>query len=135
MKNIYNIVFIACILLFSSCGEDFLTKTPLGLENDQTFYTNEDAALKALTAAYDPLGWEGYYRMGMPIFGDIASDDSEAGGDCSGTDFPACQNVDKYTLNARNTSVLRIWEAAYKGIYYSNLVTYNVPNIEFETDE
>lgn len=135
MKKIINIIIISISLFLMSCGEEFLTKNPLGLENDQTFYTSEDAALKSLTAAYDPLGWEKYYRMGMTVFGDIASDDSRAGGDCSGTDFPAAQNIDRFTLNARNTSVLDIWNTIYKGIYYCNIVTYKVPSIEFETAE
>jgi hypothetical protein len=49
-------ILITGILVFSSCGKDYLEVKPQGTELEQNFYQNADDALEGLIAVYDQVG-------------------------------------------------------------------------------
>ncbi|MCB0596407.1 MAG: hypothetical protein KDD28_20135, partial [Phaeodactylibacter sp.] len=67
--------------LAASCSQDFLDKQPLDQRVESNFYQTQADAEEALIAVYDVIGWNtvvGFHPL--PMFADIASDDSYAGG-------------------------------------------------------
>lgn len=74
MKNF--LIYTTIIISLLACNKDFITKEPLALASDETFYANPDDCEFAVNAMYDPLGWEATYCKGMWTIGDLASDDA-----------------------------------------------------------
>ena len=69
---------VAGFMILQACSEDFLDRKP---ESDLTtgnFYTTADDAVAALTAAYDPLGWE-LTTLNSWQFGDVVGGDTDKG--------------------------------------------------------
>ncbi len=124
MKKILFI--LAGITALTSCS-DLLNKEPLGELSVLSAYKTESDALKALTAAYNPLlnfpGYDGY-----SIY-DIAADNSEKGGE-GPSDGSYFNEIAYFTIPSSNTVALQVWRNCYLGVYRTNLVLENVPHIE-----
>ncbi len=125
-KVIYKALLLVSILLIISCGEDFITKEPLALESTNTFYDTEDNAIAAVTAIYSVMRAESGYSRNFWVFGDVASDDAEAGGEVGGGDQPNIQRIGRFTHGSSNAVCLEIWMTLYQGIYRASVVVEKV---------
>lgn len=129
-KNIsYLLAFTMAAGVLSSCSKSFLTVSPKGLTLQSNYYTSPADALAALTAAYNPLGWEvgGSDNTYIDKLGPLAagSDECYAGGGSSG-DTPSWQAFNDYTMNSTVGPQAGLWDRNYTGINRANLVLENV---------
>lgn len=134
MSKIYS---LSCLLIaaasFTACKKEFLEKEPQGRTVDANFYKTGDDMIKALNAAYDPLGWESnregtIYQVPF-FFGDVVSDDTRKGGSGDG-DLGNFHFLETFTANSTLPEIWLPWQRAYTGIYRANLVIKNAPDSE-----
>lgn len=114
------------IIGFTGCEQE-LNKLPILGELESNFYQNEEDAIAAITAAYDPLQYNytnSVYHFRW-FFGDFASDDAIKGGS-SVADQPQLEALSVFQGTANNIHTNADWTAKYIGIYRANLVIENV---------
>ena len=134
MKNL-KYFFLTLITAGTLAGcEGFLEKEPLTSVTTANFFQTEEDALRALTAAYSTLQFDGqlapagHFRW---FWGDIVSDDSEKGG--SGpNDVAALARLENFEGRPANELLTSEWRADYDGVYYANVVLQYVPAIEMD---
>jgi hypothetical protein len=66
-------------------------------------------------SAYSPLQWLNQ----VVVIGDIASDNSVAGGE-NASDVLPLQQIDDYTVTSVNSTLADLWQAAYEGVNRAN---------------
>lgn len=125
MKKKIIFLFIP-ILVLVSCTKDFITKDPLGVGSDVTFFDTKEQCRQAVNAIYDPLGWQALYGRKMMVF-DMLSDEAEKGGNpASLTDYNSDQSP-LHGIMLGNASPLNgelnaFWESYYTLIARANLM-------------
>lgn len=122
--------FVLLIILLAGCA-DKLEVEPVGQFLTSNYYKTEDQVYSALIAAYDPLGWSMAFGdwVSPVMYGEIRSDNANAGGDPSNNDQPAWQEIDDFR-ELNTTSVLySIYRKYYVGVGRANLVIHQ-PQIE-----
>lgn len=129
-----KMTIIAAVLLASvSCNKDRLDVDPVNEFLSENFYSTEDQVFSALVAAYDPLGWTMAYGQWISsvMFGEIRSDNANAGGDASNNDQPGWQEYDDFRNINTNVVSQPLYRRNYIGIFRANLVitrpTINTP--------
>ena len=127
MKSIYlNSIRVsaAVLLLMTSCSKDNLEVDPVNEFLSENFYSTEEQIFSGLVAAYDPLGWTMAYGQWISgvMFGEIRSDNANAGGDPSNNDQPGWQEFDDFTNTNTNTVTHPLYRRNYIGIFRANLV-------------
>ncbi len=111
----------------AGCNQDRLEVEPVNEFLSANFYQTEEQVFSALVAAYDPLGWTmAYGNWVSPVmFGEIRSDNANAGGDPSDNDQPGWQEFDDFRNTNTNTVTHPIYRRNYIGIFRANLVIGN----------
>lgn len=130
-RRFLSILLTAVILTVFVAGCDsFLQKSPQGELTSENFFRNEQDAQRALNAVYDYAQERPDYLPPYPmVFGEIASDNATKGGE-GGADQPSVGRVDQLSSRPTDRDVLTTWEFLYTGVYRSNQVIANVPDIE-----
>lgn len=129
MKKIITVLLIA-VLQFS-CS-DLLDKDPLASLSVVSGYRTSGDALKALSAAYNPLyNYSGY--DGYSIY-DMVADDALKGGE-GPSDGSYFNDIANFTIASTNTVAQQAWRNSYLGIFRTHLVLENVPQIEMDEAE
>ena len=87
----YKISILSLVVFMlgaTGCNQDRLDVEPVNEFLSANFYQTEDQVFSALVAAYDPLGWTMAYGnwISSVMFGEIRSDNANAGGDPSYND-------------------------------------------------
>ncbi len=133
MKNSVKvkIIFLTVISLYFGCSEDFLEKTPLGMETTATFYASQDNAIQSVTACYSVMVFRGSFSRNFWAFGDVASDDTEAAGEVGGVDQPPMQRIDQLLTVPTNAYLFEFWRNIYEGINNCNIVLDRLSDEEF----
>jgi len=132
MKNkifipLLSVLGLAVGLLLLQACKDFLDKKPISDLTTSNFYTTQADALAALTAAYDPMGWD-IQTMGEWEMGDVVGGDADKGS-TDDQDFAEILNMQRFNTLASNSELNARWNQAYQGIYRCNLVLERVPPI------
>jgi hypothetical protein len=92
---------------------------------DQDYLKTETDYRTMVISAYSPLQWLNQ----MQPLGDIASDNSVAGGE-SASDVLPLQQIDDYTLTPVNSTLTDLWQVAYEGINRANYLNqYKTTNL------
>lgn len=126
MKYIKVLGLTIMIAMGTSCTK-FANFSPV-----ENFVTTDLQYLKTETdyrtmanSVYSPLQW---LNQMQPI-GDIASDNSVAGGE-SASDVLPLQQIDDYTLTPVNSTLTDLWQVAYEGINRANYLNqYKITNL------
>jgi len=123
MKKIFYIAVLATV--FASC--DVLEEKPESIITTGNFFKTKADALAALTAAYAPLGQNGFKARNYAIMGEIPTDNM----------FPLNNNNDRVTLDnyvqtSQNVVLRETWQTFYSGITRSNVVISRVPAIDMD---
>lgn len=111
----------------SSCNKDRLNVEPVNEFLSSNFYVTEDQVFSGLIAAYDPLGWSMAYGQWISyvMFGEIRSDNANAGGDGSDNDQPGWQEFDDFRNTNTNVIIQPLYRRNYIGIFRANTVLEN----------
>ncbi len=130
MKTTIKILTMTAVLAFSgsSCNEDLLDVEPVNEFLSENYYVSDEQVFGGLVAAYDPLAWSMAYGQWIStvMYGEIRSDNANAGGDPSDNDQPGWQEIDDLRETNTNTVLHPLYRRNYIGIFRSNLVINNV---------
>lgn len=122
MKNIYKIasvVFVITILGACKKWVDYDPKDDYIVSATEYLKSENDYRTMAIST-YTPLQW---LNQVVPV-GDIASDNSVAGGEAA-SDVIALQQMDDYTLVPNNSTLTDLWQSAYEGVNRANYLVQN----------
>ncbi len=124
MKIFKYITIILSGFLFITCTSEDLAVEPVNEFLSENYYQTDDQVFNALVAAYDPIGWTMAFGnwVSEVMFGEIRSDNANAGGDPSDNDQPAWQEIDDFREINSNTLSQPIYRKNYIGIFRANLV-------------
>ena len=126
MKYFNTILLVLAMLLFNSCGKDFLYKKPTGVVSLEDFNTKKGVDL-LLTASYTLVkgaaikaGWPSYAYSASPTnwVWDCASDDAYKGSTLS--DLADGGEVERYVALPNNAHISNKWMVMYDGISRTN---------------
>ena len=117
------------LIIFKGCKEEFFDTPPLASETEVSFYTNFDNLDAAVIGCYSQLNTQGFIDRGnIMLFGEITSDDMEAGGK-DPNDSPALQEFDRLLHTPQHTEITDVWGYGYKGIYFCNMFLKYFPTL------
>ena len=118
MKNIkITIMLIVAILVFSSCGDSFLEKTPKNVVSTETEVT-EAVAVAMANACYRPLQSSNLYNQRIWTL-DIVAGNSNVGAG-GGTDGLETVQASNFTTLSDNGMALYLWRSPWVGIGQCN---------------
>lgn len=121
------------LLAFSSCGEDFLYKSPQG-SIDEEALTNAEGVELLVVNAYAgltrPTGYENEFNW---VFGSVYGGDANKGSESN--DQSVLNSVETYSLTATNDYLLVKWEDALYGTNRCNIALNVMANATDMDDE
>jgi hypothetical protein len=128
-------LFLLSLFVMSqfSCNEDILNVEPVNEFLSSNFFQTEDQVFSALVAAYDPVGWSMAYGQWISyiMYGEIRSDNANAGGDASDNDQPGWQELDDFRNTNTNTIVQPMYRRCYIGIFRATtVIEVDNPNLD-----
>ncbi len=109
----------------------YLDKELQGVYSNTTFYQTQQQALQAVNAAYQPLAFTSATSNALWVFGDVASDDAEKGGNVG--DETDIGLIDQFNITPINGNLGNEWGTLYEGITRCNMVLAKVPAISMDT--
>jgi len=114
----YILTVSACTILFYSCKKETLEVEPVNEYLSSNYYQTESQIGSALIGAYDPIGWSMAFGQWISptMFGEIRSDNANAGGDNTNNDQPGWQEFDDFTQTNTNTVIHPMYRRNYIGI-------------------
>ena len=122
MKKLKSTILLFIAFLFGCQSLD--VELQVNQVAGDSFLVSENQIFQALIAAYDPLGWEmhGGFWISSIMFGEIRSDNANAGGDNSDADQPGWQELDDFRNTEFTNETQWIWDKNYVGINRANIV-------------
>lgn len=119
MKKIF--LYTSLSLALVACNDKFITKDPLGVSTDVTFYNDEENCRLATNAIYDPFARQSLYDRNYLVF-DGMSDDAEKGGDPKAylADQTDLHQIILYNANPLNAATRGFWKYYYDIISRAN---------------
>ncbi|MFC5285054.1 RagB/SusD family nutrient uptake outer membrane protein [Pedobacter alpinus] len=126
-NNKYIITLLLLITVTTSCEKfvDYSPKEDYIITADDYLKTTDDYQ-KMVIGCYSPLQW----LWAVPVIGDVASDNSVAGGE-NATDQIPLQQIDDYQVVANNGNLAEIWKSCYEGINRVNYLEENKLKLDF----
>lgn len=130
-ENYKYILIFALVLMFSSCGKDFLNVKPKGSQLEENYYQNADEAFAGLVAIYDQIGGtsNGYINKFTANLTPV--DDHYAGGG-GATDLISLQSWSDFTLDPATGPQGDLWDRGFSGIFRANVLISKLPDIPME---
>jgi len=124
----YSGVLLLMLSSIAGCKK-FLTKEIVGDYPETAFYKTQAQAILAINAAYQPLSFSSA-RNSLWVFGDVASDDAEKGGDPG--DQADIGLIDALNITPINGNLENMWANLYEGVSRCNIVLTKVPPISMD---
>ncbi len=118
----YIATLVLLIVVFVSCTEDFLERSPLSSLTTESWYNTKDEMKAAINAAYDPLQQQQMYSHGASRWG-AKTDEMYRAFDWYG-----------YTYTPSNSSSNGIWNSLFQGIFAANVFIDKAGKSELGTD-
>lgn len=128
--RIYKYLLIGLLFSFvMSCKEEFLDVAPIATDNEASFYLTQKDAEMATTAVYAQLAYmTAWDRESGMLFGNMASDDADAGGEDPG-DVTSFQDIAKLKHLPSNENIRLPYGVFYKAIMLANKALEKLPKI------
>lgn len=114
---IISILFISAVAVSCNKWVDYSPHDDYRV-TDQDYLQSEDDYRSMVVSCYSPLQW---LNQMVPV-GDIASDNSVAGGE-NASDILPLQDIDDYNITPNNSTLTDLWKSAYEGINRVNYLT------------
>lgn len=128
MKRKY-ITYLLMIIVFTGCTKQLEQVNP-NLQTAESFWRNQDDAIKGLNAAYGSLIVDGTYMRFTPLLLDIRGDDIR-----SNSPWSQIYNIGRFALGTSiGDGYGWAFESYYQGVFRSNQVLDNVPGITMNED-
>ena len=118
---------VITVFLLTSCDEGFLEVQNPNQPTSNSWWTNAEQAVQGTNSAYEPLTFDGMYNRMIHAAQDIRSDEARAD-----SPFPPYLNADQFSLPTNDLMPTLIWDQSYQGVFWSNQVIQNVPEIEMD---
>jgi len=120
-KNIFRATMIVALASSLIGCEDWLLAPSPGITQLKDFFSEGQAAIQSVNAAYVPLMWE-YQSTYYPewFIGDVVSDDALKGGQSIG-DMSMVYDMENFKTTTNNTYLLDLYRAQFQGIARCNL--------------
>ena len=128
-KNTFGLLSFLFIA-FSGC-DSMLDVELQGEYSNTTFYQTEEHAIMAINSTYQICSFTNTSNN-LWVFGDVASDDAEKGGDAG--DRSDIAYINDFSVNPDNGELESIWKHYYEGIVRANNVTSYVPDINMDEE-
>lgn len=128
-KYIAYTIFVLLLFVLGGCKK-FITKEIVGEYPETQFYQTQAQAVLALNAAYHPLTFTNANSNRLWVFGDVASDDAEKGGDPG--DQADIDLIDQFNITPINGNLEAMWGLLYEGVTRCNIVLKKVPGISMD---
>ena len=112
------VAFSISMLFIISCNKDRLNVEPVNEYLSNNYYQTESQIGSALIGCYDPVGWSMAFGQWISptMYGEIRSDNANAGGDNTNNDQPGWQEFDDFTNTNTNTVIHPMYRRNYIGI-------------------
>ncbi len=116
MKKYITFSFIIITALIPSCTKwvDYNPHDDFKVTSQDYLASESDYRTMAVSV-YTPIQWLNQ----LVVIGDLASDNSVAGGE-SASDILSLQQIDDFTLTPVNSTLKELWQASYEGINRAN---------------
>lgn len=102
---------VSVLLTMSSCGEDFLDRSPLHGYTAPTYYTSDEAVIKATEPLYN-YAWHGYNERAIVGMGSFRANDAWS---------PYLQGeFARFTITGLSVEVVNAWSSLYMVVSMSN---------------
>ena len=102
---------VSVLLTMSSCGEDFLDRSPLHGYKAPTYYTSDEAVIKATEPLYN-YAWHGYNERAIVGMGSFRANDAWS---------PYLQGeFARFTITGLSVEVVNAWSSLYMVVSMSN---------------
>jgi len=124
-KSVKHIITLSIgLLTIVSCKKERLEVDPVNEFLSSNFYRTESQIGSALVGAYDPIGWSMAFGQWISptMYGEIRSDNANAGGDPSNNDQPGWQEFDDFTNTNTNLVIHPMYRRNYIGIGRANAI-------------
>lgn len=110
--NIFMVsVAAASLLTMTSCGDDFLDRSPLHGYTAPTYYTSDEAVIKATEPLYN-YAWHGYNERGIVGMGSFRANDAWS---------PYLQGeFARFTITGLSKEIVDAWSSLYMVVTMSN---------------
>lgn len=117
------------LIMVSSCNDSFIYETNPNQQTTSTFWSTEDDAIKGTIACYAGLQEEGTFKRWYHIAFAARADLTY-----SSTPFFPQLNFTRFNIVDYNEGPFQpeIWQDHYRGIFRTNQVIANVPNIDMD---
>lgn len=124
--------------LLVGCTDQLLNKSPRAEQSEETFFENEQDAIRATNATYEQLVnfdrndgfWSSVNYIWWLGLTDIASDDANKG--TEPTDGTDVGRIDEVIYRPTEGPFNGVWEWYYRIIYRANSAILNIPDIEMD---
>lgn len=123
MKKIINLIFLASVLITTSCKKDFIQRTPVSSVTIDNLYKTDKDYQDAVIGAYAALR-DSYSTMWQ--FGDIRGDDAFI----YVSNQPSTQAVDVFSINSSDGLLNTTWANYYIVINRANNVLTRIENAD-----
>lgn len=120
----------AFVLLFAGCDDNLLDIENPNQQTSGNFWSTGEQALQGVNAAYEPLTYDGMYNRMLHAAQDIRSDEAVAP-----SPFPPYINANQFASQASGDDMVDLtWNQQFQGVFFSNQVITNVPEIDMDED-
>lgn len=127
MKKLTIFLWILIAAFFAGCTKQLDQANP-NAQTAATFWKTQADAIAGLNAAYASLLPDGAYMRCTPLMADTRGDDTK-----SNSPWDQMYNSGKFALQSGNVAIYGwAYETYYQGVFRSNQVLENVPNIEMD---
>ena len=131
IKNYYLLMIVLLGLAAARCTKEFLEFDPVAAVNSASFYKTMEEADQAVTAAYSQfLSVAAWDRGLLMLFGDIASDDAETGGEFV-NEVPNFEVMNWLIMLPTNDQLPMVYGVLFRAVYLSNLGIEKIPDIKY----
>jgi starch-binding outer membrane protein, SusD/RagB family len=136
MKKVKLYITIIALLVFSSCGENFLESEPYTELNDVNFFKSPKDAYDALVGTYDGLQYMYSSAFSMVVASEIFSDNAFGGlGKSDGFGGQLLDEFDAQRSPADRNIMEDNWKNYYKAIYRCNVLLSKLDGIQWGDQE
>src|SRR5699024_4356866 len=124
-KTVISLLVVLTVIVYAVCSSDFLNIEPKSSLTANSFYETAEDAQSAINSAYASLQTSSMYSENYPKLIQ------------SGTNDVILNNttglsLDSWSFAADIGPIDPVWQACYEGIFRSNLVMQEIPDIEMD---